>query len=247
MNASTVALDLEHPASWKQLWWMVCIMALCILILFLFFVHLPTRSSENTNTENSTVHVAFKNKNIWILAFIMFTFALNTCVSNSFISLYCQQVLMLPLNKANTLSSVMPLGMIIGGILVGLLLNKTQQYTRILLAGSVLLTFFCTILFLCPQTYILPVIALTGLVLSILPPVIYSLGAQFSVSPQLVGLSMGIIAFGNSFATIGTTLQGYVLDTFGWTGAAIVQCIFGLLCVASSLLLSFQCRRSAEK
>lgn len=240
MNAANTVLDIETPSSWKRVWMLTIAVLAVILVLFWIFVRLPRQAdSERPQAEKGQISLlsGLKNKRVWILAVIMFTYSFGVCVASSFLSNYCQTALKMPLADANSTVSIFSLGMIGGGVLSGILLNRCRNQYRFLLVASCAAAAAFTAVFLAPASALIPVLAVCGICVAFVPPTLFSLAGVEAASPQATGIVMGAIAFGNSLATVGTTVQGIVIDAAGWGAAAMVQCLMGIICVICAVLL----------
>ena len=240
MNMANLVLKADDPASWKNVWLLTSAALVLVLVLFWIFVRPPKREGNGGTTgqpESVSLVSGLKNKRVWILGIIMFAYSFGVCVTSLFMSNYCQNRLGMELAAANSTVSVFSLGMIIGGVLAGVVLNRFRRFYHILLLASCATTAAVTVVFLCPEMVLVPVLAVCGICVAFVPPTLFSLASVESASPQLTGITMGVIAFGNSLATVGTTIQGTVIDAAGWTAAAAVQCLVGVICIVGASML----------
>ncbi|NLP44373.1 MAG: MFS transporter, partial [Peptococcaceae bacterium] len=148
-----LANPIAEAYSWRGVWWFSSIVIIALAIIFI----LVFRSPPNANGEGSSqsmvqaeqgyksfILTAFKSRAIWNIAFSFFFFSFLYAVLNNYYSTYLVQEVGLELGTANKIYTFSIIGMAIGGIITGTILNKVNRNNHaVLLTISLVLIAFC--------------------------------------------------------------------------------------------------------
>ena len=244
LNLANLVLDAANPASWKNVWLLNICLLVIMFVVFLIFVRMPKPESEMSEQEHAkgVIGPVLRNPRVWLCMLMFFGFSCGTQVGTSFASTYFQNGLGMDLAQANTLSSMLPLSMVIGALVLGVILSKFPKFYLFLVIGAVMSAIAFAAVFSTSAEMAPFVMVFVGVSLAILPPCVQSIASTI-VSPALVGMAMGMISFANACTLVAPAIQGYVMANIGWGGAAVVQGIFGLICVVAAIGLAIIHRR----
>jgi len=122
--------------SWKNLWFLIG--ALLIIMSVLFFISIPKQknnvAAKKMNTPGiKTSKNPLLNIAAWCLALLFVIYSFGVISISSFSTTYCQEVLHCSLIKANNYTSFLTYGMIIGGFLAGIILNRCKKHNLLLI------------------------------------------------------------------------------------------------------------------
>ncbi|UWG98703.1 MFS transporter [Dehalobacter sp. DCM] len=234
---------------WKGSWWLVTILFIIVGILFALIVRLP-KEGEGANEpkleqgEKVSLLEGFKSPMAWLLAIIFIAFGWPCAAFSGFYSTFLQQALGLDMAAANSIVSYATIGMIIGGILIGLLLNriKNKNHGLVLIIIMALAAVFFYLQFEIKAVAILvPFVFASGVIQQLIPPTIFTIAPTAAGSPERIAATMGIISLGaNLSGILSNTFTGPLVASFGgvWSKLSIFMLVITLVGVVAAIVLN---------
>jgi len=189
----------------------------------------------------SLILAAFKSGAIWKLAFSFFFFSFLYAVLNNYYSTYLVQEAGLDLGTANKIFTFSIIGMAIGGIVTGFILNKVNRKNHsILLTISLLLVAFCAFFqFQIKSPFLLVLFLLiAGFIYMSTFPIVFTIGTNLAKRPEEVGPLIGIVNFSNGVAgVISPIVVGpLVAACGGWSSLSLPLLVIALLAIIGALV-----------
>ncbi|HWQ76258.1 MAG TPA: MFS transporter [Syntrophomonas sp.] len=241
-NATNIIL----PAfGWRGNWWLVTVLAAVILALFAWLVKVPEPENKSSRQEASSAGPVstlegFKSPASWLLALVFAVFAFAVGVYTSFLPTFLIETTGMDVATANATSSIATIGMIVGGFIMGFLLNTIKNRSMLLVVSMVITAIFMYFSFkVTSPGMIIPFIFIIGIVYQLIPPIVFTVAPDTAISPATIGISMGIVILGQNLAGfIAPALIGSVVESSGgnWDAATLPLVIAGLIGIAASLL-----------
>jgi MFS family permease len=205
--------------TWRGVWIFVIILSVVLAIVFALVVRKPKHGEGATLEEEAkgeqnlpkvSVFEGFKLPAAWILAIIDLLYTIMFGFFNNYYATYMQNGIGLDLGTANGIYSYATIGMIIGGIVAGVILNKVNKgkhgiFTIILLIPIAVAGF---VLFrLTSVGVLIPAMLIIGFLFQFVPPTLFTIGSNIAPRPEMIGPIMAIITFGQSIAGIASPMM----------------------------------------
>lgn len=256
-NASTLVVNFDVPSSWVNTWWLQNALLALALILWIFIVKVPETLPES-DTEmgpKPSFFDAFKSAPAWCLALALMIFAIGTNSLMTYAPGFIQNNLGFSGPEANFYSSV-PLvaGQVVGGIVMGIILNMFAKRRTTILVISMIMTLIAFVfVFEFTADTMLAFLICGGFVLQMAPATIYTLAPEAALSPQMIGPTMGFVIFGQNLGGLGPGIIGSVManETFAavggydWRVGTIILIVVGILGVLTSVVYALAKKRTA--
>lgn len=229
---------------WRGNWWLVAGLAVVFFIIFGLTVRLPSgeqgpRPGEVTQEKSEAMSLGkvLMTPGPWCLAIGFFAFAIANGSLQAFYPTYLQESLGMDPARANTVTSIANMTMIIGGILTGYLLtripNRNHSYFYFII--WIIFTIASIVQYNIPTVgLVVPFMIVYGIICQSLPPTILNLAPEAAATPAMLPIAMGVIMFGQSIGGILTNIIcGRFVDVFGSWGALAIP--IGICCLAATI------------
>ena len=244
---------------WRGVWWFSTILFVMAGIMFSVVVKIPRRA------ENSPAHQpvkaaekvsfwdGFKAPRAWMLAVMFTAYGFGSGAFCGYYPAFLVQSLGMEPGTANAYSSLATLGMMVGGMAMGILLNRIRnRYHEILLITCWIISgiFFYFQFKLTFVGLILPFMLLMGIILQTIPPIIFTMAPDTATRAETVATVMGIVSLGQNLGgLLSTAIVGAAVERSGrsWDGAtAPLMAAVAVGCLAA-VFLQILTRRKTEK
>lgn len=234
---------------WKGSWWLVSILFVVFGTLFALIIKLP-KEGEGANepkapqNEKVSLLAGFKSPMAWLLAIIFICFGWPCAQFSGFYSTFLQQGLGLDMAAANSVVSYATIGMIIGGIVIGILLNriKNKNHGIVLIIIMAIVGVFYVLQFQIASAAILvPFVFASGFVQQLIPPTVFTIAPSAAKRPELIAAMMGIISLGSNLSGMfSNTFTGPMVASFGgdWSKLSGLNLGISLVGVIAAITLS---------
>jgi len=228
--AAKIASPIAASFTWRGIWWFCAILNIIAIILMLFFKE-PSEGEGAVKVASSVDPVkktsllsSYKSPLVWGVGIAFF---LKTMLSSSFTNFYSTYLVKsagYDLATANRTYSYAIIGMIIGGVFAGAILNKVnKKYHAILLIASFVLMaipVFYEYHLTGPLTLLVPFCLFSGFIYTIPLPIVFTIAPNVANRPEDIGPIMGIVNFGNGIGGLISSLiiGPLVIVIGGWSG-----------------------------
>ncbi|WP_427846690.1 CynX/NimT family MFS transporter [Desulfitobacterium chlororespirans] len=231
---------------WRGDWWLVAILAAVMLVVFVIFVKVPEPEADpaEQGAPQPSLKEGLQSVPSWLLCLIFICFATVVSAFTTYFPTYIVQVLGLDVAAANSYSGFMAIGMIVGGLAMGFVLNKVKNRPALLVLCMVLTgaAGYFTFEVSNPNTLLLYVF-LAGLAYSMPAATIFTVAPDSARSPAAIGMAMSLCVLGQNIASgIAPVIIGAVVESSGYVwgsatpillGAGAMGVIFALLFVVA--------------
>lgn len=241
---------------WRGDWWLMVILFTVILVMFAWLVQVPEYETKATEQEVSVsepmpMSEGFKSPASWLLGIIFASYSFGVGALTAFVPTFLVQVAGMDLSKANMYSSIVMLGMIVGGIVMGFVLNIVKQRNMLLFVSMILSAIFMCLTFkVTSPSLIMPFMIVIGLIYSMVPAIIFTIAPEAAYSPATIGITMGIAMLGQNLGGfVSAALIGAIVEHSGgvWgvtTMPLVIAAITGI--VATVLYIKIKKRQGGN-
>lgn len=222
------------------------------VVLFVLFAIL-TRGEKHSDLvveeEGPKVSAAegFRSATSVLIMFSMLFLAIIVAMASCYMPTYCNSVLGLDILKANSLTSLMSVSMIVSGLVMGIVLNKTKKHLTIFFAGAVLTAILGFFTFLFPQNIAVVYLILLGFFPQAMYATLFTIAPSAARSPETVSVTIGLISFGQLMAGIAVTIGGAVIDRMGFSVCSYGLGIIGILLVVCVIAFNLAMKKKAAQ
>lgn len=235
----TVAPLLGH---WQNMWICASIYTMLILIVFYFFFRV--QEAQNTcgagemNGKNTGIKAQYANKNIWLLAIIFMLFNMMSIAVKSYLPLFLEIEQGFLKAQASWITSLIMFFAMISSPITGFLLDRLRNTRQLLTFALLCLAVNASLLF-CGFPFIVVLVVIQGVLSGIIPTSTFNMVPKLAKSPQLVGVSMSVVALGqNAGMCLGPVAYSYSAAYSSWQTAGFI--IAGLVFCAMLLSLGIK-------
>mgnify|MGYP001232420936 CR=1 FL=1 len=225
VTASLVGF-LAEKVSWSAVFWVLAVLTLPPFLL-LGRVHEAARPQERTFDWKA--FAAFKQLPVIALAIVGFIFFLIVVGTNQIVNPFLQDTFHISLSTAGFFTTVWGLGVVLGSVLGGALINKLGNRNAVLIAMGVA---FIAILALAGIQKILLawfLVALFGICYGTYQTVYFALSMEYT-DPRIAATMFSILmAVTNIGQGIGLGLTGFFSDSFGFKTTFIIMALLNLI------------------
>ncbi|UWG96741.1 MFS transporter [Dehalobacter sp. DCM] len=244
-----VANPIAALFTWRGVWWFSCILTVILGIVFAFILKYPKEgegsgesSAQAEQESKPSLSAGFKSGAVWNVAISFFFFTLLFSIFNNFYSTYLVQGAGLDLGAANKIYVFAIIGMAIGGIFSGAILNKVnRKYHAVLLTVSFVLVAICAFFEfrITSPSALIPFLLIAGFIYMLSVPIVFTLGSSLAKRPEEVGPIMAVVNFANGAAgVVSPLIVGPMVAAFGgWSGLSLPLLAFVVLAIIGCLLL----------
>jgi len=227
VTASLVGF-LAEKVSWSAVFWVLAVLTLPPFLL-LGRVHEATRPQERTFDWKA--FSAFKQLPVIALAIVGFIFFLIVVGTNQIVNPFLQDSFHISLSTAGFFTTVWGIGVVLGSVLGGFLINRLGNRNAVLIAMGVA---FIAILALAGIQQLLLawfLVALFGICYGTYQTVYFALSMEYT-DPRIAATMFSILmAVTNIGQGIGLGLTGIFSDSFGFKTTFIIMALLNLVAI----------------
>ncbi|TWH58293.1 putative MFS family arabinose efflux permease [Desulfitobacterium sp. LBE] len=224
--------------TWRGVWAFTTILFAVMLVLFKIFVDDPEdagmgKASVSLSKEWRAISLEIKSPEIWMLTLVFTIFGLGCAAYSTFAPTFCVEHLGMDLAAANIKTSLMTFGMVAGVFFMTAILSYIKNLNRLLVIVTVITGIFFSLSFcLNAEWQVIPFVLVNGIVLQMIPPVVFAVAPDAARSPQTLGVALGIATAGDHLgAFVGTVVLGAIVERYGgnWLAAVPAMILFSLI------------------
>ncbi len=225
VTASLVGLLAEN-VSWLSVFWVLAALTLPPFLL-LGRVREPARPQEREFDWKA--FVAFKQKPVIGLAIVGFIFFLIIVGTNQIVNPFLQQKFDISLSTAGFFTTIWGVGVILGSVLGGALINKVGNRNAVFISMGVA---FAAILALAGINQLMIawiIIALFGLCYGTYQTVYFAIAMEYTdrrIAATMFSILMAVTNIGQG---VGLGLTGFFSDSFGFQTTFIIMALLNLV------------------
>ena len=253
-----ISLGAANPilssTDWTGMWVFSLVSTVAAALLVIICVRMPVDADRRDRAEIEAEREGKRHGVLWgymaplamLTAFMFFLVGGATDAFNSFTITYLNLDLGHSYEDANIASMIASFGMLVGSIIVGVVFARVRDKGMVLIANIVL----CIVVQFAwfnldaslPVMYAVAFFA--GCALGAAPAIFFAIPPFVARSSTTVGAAVALVVLGQNLGTLAVpTLVGSVLDTVGYSAAALVM--GGLSCIA--LVAAFVFRAQFRK
>lgn len=180
-------------------------------------------------------------KNPWVVT----TFVILTGVT--FAPTVCVEHLGMDLAAANIKTSLKTFGMVAGVFFMTAILSYIKNLNRLLVIVTVITGIIFSLSFcLNAEWQVIPFVLVNGIVLQMIPPVVFAVAPDAARSPQTLGVALGIATAGDHLgAFVGTVVLGAIVERYGgnWLAAVPAMILFSLIGIIGAVSFWYLMKR----
>ncbi|MEG0758532.1 MAG: MFS transporter [Raoultibacter sp.] len=237
---------------WRSVWLLCVGLFIVVLVLFILMVQIPEQQQAISNdrvllSDKEATLSEVRNSSVWFLTLVFSIFGLGCSAFSTFAPTFCVQHLGMDAGVANAETSLMTIGMIAGAfIMMGILAAYKGKLRNMLVIVTTITGVFFSLSF-CPTdaNQVVPFVLINGVVLQMIPPVVFAVAPDAARSPKTVGLALGIATAGDHLgAFFGTVVLGFIVEAAGnnWSAAVPAMVIFALIGIFGAVMFSVSMR-----
>ena len=235
-NFSNVLIPI---GSWRTCWLACALMLAVVLVLFCLFVKTPEDAPGDAcelawPDYRSAVLAETRNPSVWSLAVVFTIFGFGCAVFTAFAPSFCIQHLGMDSAMANAGTGMLSIGMIAGSFIMSLLLKRRQiPKASLLVLATVLNGIFFTCAFTLSMPWqVVPFCLAFGIVLQMIPPIVFSCAPEAASKPATAGVVVGVVTCGDHLgSSVGSMIVGGAVEAAlgSWGAAVPVMGLFALV------------------
>lgn len=225
ITASVVGL-LAEEVSWSAVFWLLAVFTL-IPIPFVLKVKEAERAVDRQF--DWSAFAAFKQKTVIALAGVGFLFFLVIAGANQLVNPFLQAEFEISLSRAGYYTTVWGVGVVLGGVVGGSLIQKTGKSRGTLIALGISFFSVLALAFITSPEMAWPIVALFGLAYGTYQTVFFALAMNYT-DPRIAASMFSILmAVTNIAQGVGMALSGILADTVDFRVTFMILTIFNLL------------------
>jgi len=225
VTASVVGL-LAEEVSWSAVFWLLAVFTL-IPIPFVLKVREGQRTVEREF--DWSAFAAFKQKTVIALAGVGFLFFLVIAGANQLVNPFLQEEFSISLSQAGYYTTVWGIGVVLGGVVGGSLIQKIGKSTGTLIALGISFFSVLALAFITSPAMAWPIVALFGLAYGTYQTVFFALAMNYT-DPRIAASMFSILmAVTNIAQGVGMAMSGFLVDTIDFRYTFIILTLFNLL------------------
>lgn len=248
LNA-TAGLMAMAGGSWQADWYFVIAFMVVILVLVFIVCKEPPEEhnflevvKEDDSQPKPGVAAGLKSPTTWLLLLVFFLFGYVNSAFSSYFPTYLQEDFAADLGTANSMTSIATVAMMVGGIVMGFVVNKVKLTARpkVLLVIAILVGVCGLLMFNLPSmAFVAPYLIVMGLCFQAFPGTAYSVAPEAAASPATVSITMGVMGIGQNFSGVfGTLITSLFYAGMGsWQAVTIPNAIFMVIGVVAGIAL----------
>lgn len=249
MGTSGFFFNVNDPSSYHMVFWYVAVLLAVILVAWIIAARNPEHSylAEETgpNAPKPKVSEGFKSLSCWIAMVAFAAFSLGTACVMNFETLYMVQTMGMDQAGANATFNLVNVAVVIGGVVIGFVLNKVSGNAgrlAILAVSSAVLGVCFAMAYTVSAEMLTVWMIVFGLSNGIVPAIFFTMVAEIAPRPELASVSSTLMSLGQCVGGILFGVVGAIVAS-GWGAATGVLAAAGVVLFAGSLALLFVLRK----
>lgn len=235
--ASAVGV-LAERASWFAVFWLLAGLTLLPLPLVLSLRESPRAAQHRFDWKAFS---AFRSVSVWLVAAVGLVSFLVIVGANQLVNPFIEAQLKISLSVAGSLTTVWGIGVVLGGLAGGRLMDRLGSRAILIGMGGSSLVLMVLGLVLTPQSPLVLAFVLAGLfglVYGVYQAAFFALAMAYTAAGIAASMFAILMAFTNVGQGIGLGLGGVLADTLGYAGAFGVFAALNLLVLPLMLMLA---------
>lgn len=255
MGTSGFFFDAVDPATYRNVFWFVAVLLAVVVVAWMLAVRDPEVSyleeSSEPAAEKPKVSEGFKSLSCWIAMIAFAAFSLGTACVMNFETLYMVQTMGMDQATANGTLNIANVCVVIGGIVIGFVMNKVTSNTgrlAILTVGAAVQAVGFALAYTVSGALLTPWLVMFGLANGVVPAIFFTMVAEIAPRPQLASVSSTLMSLGQCVGGILFAFVGAIVSSAGWAACTSLLVVDGIVLFAGSLgLLILLRKRDAAK
>lgn len=255
MGTSGFFFDAADPATYRNVFWFVAVLLAVVVVAWMLAVRDPEVSyleeGSEPAAEKPKVSEGFKSLSCWIAMIAFAAFSLGTACVMNFETLYMVQTMGMDQATANGTLNIANVCVVIGGIVIGFVMNKVTSNTgrlAILTVGAAVQAVGFALAYTVSGALLTPWLVMFGLANGVVPAIFFTMVAEIAPRPQLASVSSTLMSLGQCVGGILFAFVGAIVSSAGWAACTSLLVVDGIVLFAGSLgLLILLRKRDAAK
>lgn len=246
MGTSGFFFNVNEPTSYHNVFWFVVALLVVVTIAWVVAVRQPEHSyleaEEDPNAEKPKVSEGFKSLSCWVGMIAFAAFSLGTACVMNFETLYMVQTMGLDQAAANGQLNILNIAVIIGGIVIGFVMNKVTSNTgrlTILAVGAAVQGVCFALAYTISGDMLVPWLIVFGLANGVVPAIFFTMVAEIAPRPQLASVASTLMSLGQCVGGILFGVVGAIVMAAGWGACTGLLAVTGAVLFLGSLALLF--------
>ncbi len=253
MGTSGFFFNEGDPATYHNVFWFVVALLVVVTIIWIIAVRNPEHSyladESDPNAEKPKVSEGFKSVSCWVAMIAFAAFSLGTACVMNFEVLYMVQTMGMTQAAANGMLNIANIFVVIGGVVIGFVMNKVTSNTgrlTILAVSSLVLGVCFAFAYVVNGAMLTPWLILFGLSNGIVPAIFFTMVAEIAPRPELASVSSTLMSLGQCVGGILFGIVGAVVAS-GWGAATGILATAGVVLFVGSIALMFILKKRDAK
>lgn len=255
MGTSGFFFNASDPTTYRNVFWFVVVLLAVIIVAWVVAVRNPEVSyleqEADPSAEKPKVSEGFKSLSCWVAMIAFAAFSLGTACVMNFETLYMVQTMGMDQATANGTLNIANICVVIGGIVIGFVMNKVTSNTGrlvILTVGSAVQAVGFALAYTVSGALLTPWLVMFGLANGVVPAIFFTMVAEIAPRPQLASVSSTLMSLGQCVGGILFAFVGAIVTSAGWAACTGLLTVTGIVLFAGSFaLLILLKRRDAAK
>ena len=246
MGTSGFFFNVNEPTSYHNVFWFVVALLVVVTIAWIVAVRQPEHSyleaEEDPNAEKPKVSEGFKSLSCWVGMIAFAAFSLGTACVMNFETLYMVQTMGLDQAAANGQLNILNIAVIIGGIVIGFVMDKVTSNTgrlTILAVGAAVQGVCFALAYTISGDMLVPWLIVFGLANGVVPAIFFTMVAEIAPRPQLASVASTLMSLGQCIGGILFGVVGAIVMAAGWGACTGLLAGTGAVLFLGSLALLF--------
>lgn len=248
MGTSGFFFDVNEPSSYHNVFWFVFAMLAAITIIWIVAAKNPQVSyldQPAEGEEKPKVSEGFKSLSCWVSMIAFAAFSLGTACVMNFETLYMVQTMGMDQAQANGTMNIANISVIIGGVVIGFVMNKVTSNSgrlAILAVSAAVLGASFAFAYTVSAEMLTPWLVIFGLSNGVVPAIFFTMVAEIAPRPALASVSSTLMSCGQCVGGILFGVVGAVVMASGWGACSGLLTGVGITLFVGSLVLLFVIR-----
>jgi MFS family permease len=251
-NIANLACNFNDISSWHNLWWVSAALFVIVLVLFILIVRMPKEDSSQKAAKAAEAAArpkakfadGIKSPATWLLGICFAVFSFGIQVLITFSPSYSVS-LGIDMETANSFTGLLSVGCIVGGFVMGFILNKfARRRLTVLMVSMVCTAIVFALIFSYQASWVVAFMLVGGFVLQMVPACAFSLAPDTTMNPKTMGVVMGVvIILENLGAVVGGPVVGGLLDMGGFGTATVFLIGLGVFGIVMNVVYNLVQRK----
>ncbi len=243
MSTSGFFFNVAEPTTYHNVFWFVFALLVVVTVIWAIAAKNPQVSYLEQTAEGEEapkVSEGFKSLSCWVAMIAFAAFALGTACVMNFETLYMVQTMGMDQAAANNTLNIANIFVVIGGIVIGFVMNKvtsnTGRLTILVISAAVLGASFA-LAYTVSGALLTPWLIVFGLSNGVVPAIFFTMVAEIAPRPALASVSSTLMSCGQCVGGILFGVVGAVVMASGWGACTGLLAGVGIVLFVGSLAL----------